>query len=300
MCTTPHLAKAADPMRDRVLLIVLACVLALCFCPTGLCSEIPADNDKISIKTTFTPREIRDYKIDAVITGKTASSDSESAKPIDLKAAFHLVVRHRYGQREGDGLLPVEISLLKGQAQADSNTLELNPSLYPKLTALVDREWQVTDIFGMPQERIAETLTGINYANHIVLFYLPGASEPRRPGDKWTYALKIPALNESYEFTNQIVRLETIDGIPAAVVRQEIVGKPCSPQENTRKASFKAITESVFAINGGRLLKSQTECQISTTDQDDAASAKTTKAAAFRSQATVQIDISPFRGSDSQ
>lgn len=286
-------------MRRTALLFGLFESLLFLF-PAPVSSETTLDSAKVFVKFAFIPREVRDYKIDAVITSRVSGSDSEPDKPTDLKASFHLVVRHRYGRREADGLLPVEISLLKGNASADGSTLELAPSLYPRLTVLIDREWQITDIFGMPKERMAETLPGINYANHIILFYLPGAGEARSPGEKWSYTLKIPALSESYEFTNQVLREEIIDGIRAVVIRQEIARKSYPVQEDARKANFKGVAESAFAVNNGRLLKSHVECEISVLAADSASESKKTHANSALSQAAVKIDISPVESSNSQ
>ncbi len=285
--------------RAALLFCLVESLFFLCLAPASSETTAPG-SAKVSIKFAFVPREVRDYKIDAVITGRVYESASELGKPVDFKAAFNLVVRHRYGRREADGLLPVEISLLKGNASADGSTLELAPMLYPRLTVLIDREWQITDIFGMPKERMMETLPGINYANHIILFYIPGADEQRSPGEKWSYTLKIPGLSESYEFTNHVLREEIVDGIRAVVIRQEIARKLYSIQEDARKANFKGVAESAFAVNNGRLLKSHVECEISVHSANSATLSKNTQTSPALSQATVKIDISPVESSNSQ
>jgi len=277
-------------MKHRRLRFYLVVVLLLQLRVVACASDTPAEGSKVAIKTSFAPREVRDYNIDAVISGKAIPSDSPN--PVELNASFHLEVRHRYGRREGDGLLPVEITLLKGNVATDGGKLELAPSLYPKLTVLVDREWRISDIFGMPEERLAESIPGINYANHIILFYLPGAAEPRNLGERWSYTVRIPALRESYEFTNAIIREIEVDGVKAAVVKREIVRLPEASERGPR-AKFKATAESTFSIEGGRLLKSHAECEIAFLSNKTNGTSQQVDSSL--SQATVRIDISPIK-----
>ncbi|MGQ9456241.1 MAG: hypothetical protein ACUVRS_01095 [Armatimonadota bacterium] len=281
-------------LKFRYTLIAMLVV----YCPKiALGGELSDQDTKLAIRYGFTPREVRDYNLDVSVEGKAVTPDSTN--PVDLHATFHLEIRHRYGRREGDGLLPIEITLLKGEAYADGGKLEIASSLYPKLTVLVDREWRINDILGIPDERIAQTLPGINYANHIILFYLPGADQPRSPGSDWSYTLRIPTLGESYEFTNSIVRQETVNGVRSAVVRQNI-RRITEKGKNIPRAEFKASAESTFAVEGGQLMKSHVECGITFDSAGSVSSEGPSGQKSATSRLSVKIDILPVkRSSDS-
>jgi len=264
-----------------------------------------SEQKQLCLKTAVAPGEIRDYLIEAVIKGKTPSPDG--AEPVDLDTAFRLNVRHRYSRREGDGLLPLEISLVDGrmtvevevEGKKQPQTLQITPSIYPRLTVLIDRDWRITDIFGVSADRMSKSFPGIRYDNHIILFYPQGLAEPRAVGEKWESSLKIPALNETYSFTNTLVGERIIDGIRAAVLRQEITR---SAREDVQgvSTSMKAAAESTFAIDGGKLLRSHVDCDVifsakrppsSGAGKDEPAS----KQDRTYCRANIKIDISPVK-----
>ncbi|MCX8052291.1 MAG: hypothetical protein N3B12_00645 [Armatimonadetes bacterium] len=245
----------------------------------------------VVVKIVVAPAEVRDYRIDAVIAGKAPSPGSEEL--IDLDAAFRLKVRHRYSRREGDGLLPLEISLLDGQmtVQVEANgkkipqDLQITPSIYPKLTVLLDRNWRIDEVFGLTTDRIAQSFPGISYGNHVILFFPQGLDQPRVPGDKWEWTLRIPTLGETYEVKAKLVGEQVIDGIRTAVVREEIT-RPT--KENTQGiiTSMKATAESTFAIDTGKLVKSHVDCEVTFRKKNDAQKAQPT------SRANIKLDIS--------
>ena len=254
-----------------------------------LLAEEAAGPKKLSITTSVTPREVRDYRIDAVVKGKAVVPDS--AQPVDLDATFLLKVRHQYSRREGDGLLPLEISLLEGQVAIQKQKLQITPSIYPKLTVLIDRDWRISDIFGLSSDRIAQTFPGISYGNHIILFYLQGGEQPRAPGDKWECSAKIPSFGETYNFANTLVGERTIDGVRAAIVRQEIV-RPPKDDAQGQSTAMKATTESDFAVSDGRLLKSHIECDVTFARKSSSEGKSTSRQDNTASRANIKIDIS--------
>ena len=257
-------------------------------------SEPATGPDKLTITTSVKPREVRDYRIDAVVKGKALVP--EIAEPVDLDAAFALKVRHQYSRREGDGLLPLDISLLEGQVtlnqvQGQGQKLHITPSLYPKLTVLIDRDWRITDILGMSSSRIAQTIPGISYGNHIMLFYLQGGDQPRAPGDKWEWSVKIPSLGETYNFASTLVSEQVVDGVRAAVVRQEIV-RPAKDDPQGQSSAMKATAESAFAIDDGRLLKSHVECEVTFGRKSASESKPTSRQDNAALRANIKVDIS--------
>ena len=244
--------------------------------------------EKIAVTMSVRPQETREYKVDAVVKGKIVVPDSPELRDVD--AAFSLKIRHQYGRRENDGLLPLDISLLEGQFTAQDQKIEITPSLYPKLTVLIDREWRINDIFGLPSAEISQTLPGINYGNHIILFFPLGLAQPRAPGETWEWTVNIPNYGESYKFANTLKGVEDVNGVKAAVLRQEITRLP-KEDVQTAAASMKATAESAFSLSEGKLLKSHVECEVSfPTSKSDA---KTTSKQDLPSpRANIKIDIS--------
>ncbi len=285
------------PRRPVAIAVLLVIGLGIS-CP--LTGEESSEPKKLAVTTSVAPREVRDYKIDAAITGKALSP--ASAQPVELDSTFHLKVRHQYSRREGDSPLPLEISLLDGQMTVNAlvegksapQTLQITPSVYPKLTVLIDRDWRITDVLGLSSERVAQSFPGISYGNHIILFYLQGGAEPRAPGDKWESSVRIPGFGETYSLTNTLMREETIDGVRAAVVRQEIV-RPPKDDASGVSTSMKASAESAFAIDGGKLLKSHVDCDVTFVRKSGSESGSTSGQDSTTSRANIRVDISPVK-----
>ncbi|MGB9619763.1 MAG: hypothetical protein ACPL7K_05080 [Armatimonadota bacterium] len=252
-------------MRHFWLAAALLFVGSGVWCPSS--ADEGAEPKRLAVKTAVAPGETREYRIDAVIRGKAPSA--EGGEPVDIDAAFRLNVRHRYSRREGDGLLPLEISLVEGSMTVDvevegkkvPQTLQIAPNIYPKLTVLIDRDWRINDIFGLSAERASRSFPGISYGNHIILFYPGGLDQPRVVGDKWECSRKIPALGETYAFVNTLAGEQVIDGVPTAVVRQEIT-RPAKEDSEGITTSMKATAESAFALDDGKLIKSHVDCDV--------------------------------------
>lgn len=214
-------------------------------------------SDQVVVNTSVQPHEVRDYKVTAVVKGKLPL---ESGSPTDIDATFSYKIRHRYLRREGDGLLPLEISLLQGEVIAQEQKLSLAPDLYPKLTLLIDKDWKITDIFGLPDPQLMRMLPGINYSNLIILFYLSGGNVPRSIGSVWEAMVMLPSLGHTYKFVNTLKDVQTIGNIKAAMVKQEITRVPSA--DESAPMSMKASAESVFSLAEGKLLKSHVECEV--------------------------------------
>lgn len=268
---------------------VLALV-ALTFCCAAWADSAPATDpaqpeaakESVAVRTSVRDTETRDYKVTATVKGKLVAE----GKPTDIDAVFSYKIRHRYIKRDGDGLMPMEISLVEGEIAADGQKLTITPSLYPKLTVLLDKEWRITDIFGMPDSHLAQTLPGINYGNLIVLFYLPDGAEPRAVGDAWDSTVPLKAYGETFRFTNKIKSVETVNGTKAAVVRQEITSAPRAG------GNMKATAESAFSVEGGKLLRSRIECDVFSAPADGSSAVQQELASP---SANIKIDIAPIR-----
>lgn len=274
--------------------LLVAAILAGLILPV-IAEDAPTPSaEKVAVKTSVQPREVRDYSVRATLKGKAIPSGSTEA--IDLDTTTTLKIRHQYQRRGEDGLLPLEISLLGGEAvvknasvepgENPETKIEITPALYPKLTVLLDRSWRIADVFGMPESRLADQLPGINYSNMIMLFYVPGPSEPRAVGDKWNSVVKIPSYGETYNFANTLKSVETVDGVKAAIIRQEITRERKADSPNT--PTMKATVESAFSLADGKLLRSHVDCEVVTPSEKGAERS-------LAARATVTVDIALLR-----
>ena len=163
---------------------------------------------------------MRTYKIDAAINGKMLVPDVKD--PLDLDITFTFKLQQKFGKRETDGMMPLDINMLEGQITSQGQKLDVAGNLYPQLTALLDKNWRINDIFGASDSQLTQKLPGINYGNMTMLFFLQGADQPHAVGDSWNTKVKIPSAGESYSFVNTIKGVQEIDGVKAALVDQQI------------------------------------------------------------------------------
>ena len=217
-------------------------------------------SEKVSIKTNITPHEIRKYKVNVSVVGKLLSPDD--GKPVDVDTSYSLVLQHRYGKREGDGLLPLEISVLTGQITVADQMLAITPDMFPRLSVLLDKDLRISNIFGVAGTQYAKSAPGITYSNMILLFFPYGADVLHSINDKWKAIVPMPIYSENYQFDSMIKSLEEIDGEKVARIAQNIgVSEKDSSSEKSDYAS-KISAESTFSIQDGKLIKSHVECQI--------------------------------------
>jgi len=235
--------------------IIVALILIL---GTSIVWAEESARETYSINPTFQPWEMRDYKVEAAVKGKILMPDSTALTDVDIAVSYK--IRHKYTRREGDGLLPLEISLVEGQITTGGQKLAITPMLYPKLTVLLDKQWHISDIFGPSDSQLAQSLPGINYNNLIMLFYVPDIEKPHAIGDKWESTVKLPSYGETYGFVNTLKSIDTIDGIKAATIHQELTRLPKPDEKET--STMKAVVDSSFALDSGKLLKSHIESKI--------------------------------------
>lgn len=218
-------------------------------------TSAPADTPKrtVTVVTSAARNEVRDYKV----TFELSEDKPGKAAP---PATVSFKIRHTYGVREGEDLLPMEVTLQQGQVITQGQALEITPSIYPRLTVLLDTHFRVTDVLGASNSRFTQSTPGINYGNMPVLFYLPDADQPHAIGDTWQAKLKLPSLGQAYDIATTLKSVEVVDGVETARVTQQIasarqpVGGPGS--------HMKCTVESSFAISNGKLLKSHAECTV--------------------------------------
>lgn len=238
-----------------------------------------AAQEPIAVTPSAANREVRNYRVNVVVKGKMPTPGSDT--PADLDLVYSLTIQHKYGRREKDGLLPLEVSVTNADVTVSGQRLAVLPNTFPKLTVLLDGDWRVTDVFGLVG--YSNTVPGINYGNLIVLFFLPDGAKPHAIGEKWNSIVKFAPYKETYNIASVLKSTQEIDGVKAVAARQEIAWLP-SQQPGRPAATTSAVVESVFAITDGRLLKSDVDCDIVF---GTAASAPT--------RANVKIDIAPIK-----
>ena len=264
----------------RVLGLTSALIVLLAGC------SLAADQDRFVVATSAEPIETRTYKVVVAIKGKMPAQGS--AQPIDLDTVYTLRVRHKYGRRESDGLMPLEISVTDGKLVSSGESLSVTSGMFPKITLLLQRDWRPSGIFGITGTRYEKSIPGINYVNMILLFYLYGGDKPHAVGDKWDAKVKLPSYRETYDFTNTLKAVDRINGVETAAVHQEI-SWTLSRQSNTPSATVKAAADSSFALANGKLIKSRARSEVLFRDTGgNESSGQETKA----SRANISIDIS--------
>ena len=263
----------------RILGLVSALIVLAVAC------SVAAAQDRVTVATSVKPNEVRSYKVVVTIKGKMPARGS--AQPMDLDARYALSLRHKYGRREGDGLMPLEVSVTEGKLTSDGQSLGVTSGMFPKITYLLQRDWQPSAVFGINGTRYEKSIPGINYVNMIVLFYLYGGDTPHAVGEKWNAQVKLPFYKETYNFTNTLKALEQVNSVDAATVHQKIawtVGK----QAGSPPATVTATAESSFAIADGKLIKSRAQSEVLFTDDTAGESGQEPKT----SRANISIDIS--------
>lgn len=234
-----------------------------------------------TIVTSAAASEVRDYSIDFKLAGNQANAAIPSAT-VSLK------IRHLYSRRVGDDLLPMEISLQQGTILTQQQALDITPSLYPRLSVLIDNRWRVADVLGAAGSRFAQGTPGLNYGNLIIVFYLVDGDKPRAVGDTWNTSIKLPSIGQEFSIVNTLRGVETVNGVEAARVSQKITLVPKTSANPGSKMTAEA--ESLFALKNGKLLKSHVECLVEAPPDTTTSSTAGTKTAPSE-RTNVKIDI---------
>jgi hypothetical protein len=219
----------------------------------------PAAAEKITVVMKVEPNEVRNYKLSVQMKGHTAPDPS--AKPIDVEATYSMQMQHKYGRREGDGLLPLEIVALDVQATVDGEKFALPATEFPKLTLLIDHSWKIDSTFGLAGTRYAGQSPGLNYANLVMLFFIPNVDKPHAISESWQRKLKVPGFPDECSVTTTFKSVDSKDGAKTVNVHQDYVWTG-QKVENGAIANSKAAVDSVLSLDTGKLLSSHAECKV--------------------------------------
>lgn len=225
-------------------------------------AEEPAPKDqpaeKITIPFVVQPNELRSYKVSVAIKGCVGVMDSAQ---LLVDAVNTMKVRHKYGVREGDGLLLLDISAHDVQVTVNREIVPTSSSQYPKLTLLLDNSWKVSKVFGVDGTRDTGQVPGLNYTNLILLFNVPDADKPHAIGESWISKLKLPGKPEEVTVNSTIKPIEETNGAKVVTVHQEYAWGE-QKLDAGRSVKSTAVVDSTFDLATGRLLKSHAECQL--------------------------------------
>ena len=244
----------------------------------------PAPAEKITMSVKVEPNELRSYRVTVQMKGRIA--EEGSTKLTDVEAVYTMKVQHRYGIRagQGDGLLPLEISATEAEATLGDQKLAIPAADFPKLTLLMDRTWKVSSVFGLAGTRYAGQAPGLNYANLIMLFFVPDMDKPHGVGESWPSKVKLPGVPGECGVTTTLKSVDTKDGVKTVTIHQDYVWSRQETQTDVF-ANSKATVDSTFALDTGKLLKSHADCQV---DHQKPGAAQQDKAG---EQTNTKIDI---------
>ncbi|MCL5103785.1 MAG: hypothetical protein M1133_06680, partial [Armatimonadetes bacterium] len=100
------------------------------------------------------------------------------------------------------------------------------------------------------------------------------------------------SLGETYNFSNMIKSIDTVDGVKVATINQEITR---APKNGETKPTLRATVESAFALDTGKLMKSHVDCGVAFGPQQiaapDAKNREPSKQDQSKASANIKMDI---------
>lgn len=260
-------------MQSKMKKLGLICMLVLAVCGTAAAQNADAPKagaEKIIVNSNAAYREMRNYKVQVNVGGKVPGVDSGQPKDINVSYSFKLA--HNFLRREGEGMLPMEISVKEANISSDGEQLTVSPATFPKLTAMLDRQWRINKLFGVAGSSYEKNAPGINYGNLIMLFILHGGDKPHAIGETWRERFMLPCYPETYDYAITIKSVDELNGMKVAAVHEDISW--VTDKQSARAATVKASADSEFSIADGRLMKSHVNCNIQYAQPDKSASSQ--------------------------
>lgn len=246
---------------------------------------------QICITSSASENETRGYMVNVTISGKM--NNPYANHPMDIHSAMVFKVQNKYTKKSSKGLTPMEMTLLEGTVTMDGQKLTISPSIYPKLTVLLDKDFMISDIYGAGASSPG-SLPGINYNNVSMLFHPIGLNVPRAVGDTWETKILLPSLQEAYQVKSELKPMPVNDA-NAVAITQNITRVPYSDAEKTVPA-MSARVQSEFSKADGKLIKATVDCTIDTLaktqTQPQIQAVPSTGQTISGSQAHVVMDIS--------
>jgi hypothetical protein len=217
--------------------------------------------EMVTIPVKIEPNEMRTYDVTVRMTGRMPGGDKQP--PVDFDATYAMQIRHQYGRREGDGLLPLEVSATKAEATIAGQKMTLLGADFPKLTLLLDRSHKLDSVFGLPEAKSGSQMLGLNYANLVVLFFVPDGDQPHAVGQDWKAKVKMPGAKDQIEVVTTITSIGEANGVKTAAVHQ-VWGWYVQKLPDGSPAYTQFTVDSTFALATGKLLKSHADTVVYT------------------------------------
>lgn len=245
-----------------ILMVALLAILVVFGAGAVLAADDAASSQQAAAKVTMpvvvAPNELRTYKASVSIEG-CVGIDNDT--PINVNALNTMTLLHQYGKREGDGLLQLDVSAIDVVATINGEQSPAASGQFPKLTFLLDMNWKVNRVFGIEGTRYQGQVPGMNYANLIMLFFIPEADKPHAVGETWTSRFKLPGMGDDATVKTTIKSLADKDGLKSAVIHQDYSWGE-QKLDGGRSVKSTASADSTFDLSNGKLLKAHAECQL--------------------------------------
>ncbi|NLN78474.1 MAG: hypothetical protein GX141_06120 [Armatimonadetes bacterium] len=239
-------------IRYMVLLIILA--------PLGVAADVPANAErqsgaeKIAIAMKIQSDEVRTYDLSVHLRGKSSKSER-------IEATFKMKMQHKFGRREGDLLLPLEVVTSEAQATIGDQQFAMPSGEFPRLTFLIDNDWKVDSAYGIARTRYADRYPGLNYANLIMLFLIPDIEKPHAVGQDRPTTIKLPGFSDECKVATTYKSIETVKGSKVLNVHQEYTWTG-QKLEDGIVVDSKAEVDSVLTIETGKLLSAKATSRV--------------------------------------
>ncbi len=209
--------------------------------------------------------EVRVYDVKGSINGKMITPEEKN--PVDVDFKFSYKIKHAFEKFGPDRLIPLNVSMIEADYLIDGQKVAISTSEFPKITIMLDKRWQAVNVFGYDSVPY-KGIPGINYRSFPIFFILHGGDEPRKIGDKWNTDIKFPPKADLYNFTTVLKSIEKVSDIYSLLVNQEVKWIPKGGIK-PETPNVTAKSESYFAIDSGKLLKSHIECEVIYTNLSD-------------------------------
>ena len=219
----------------------------------------PAEAKNVTISMSVKPNEARNYNLSVQLKGKTASESS--AEPISIDATYTMKMQLKFGQREGDGLLPLDIIASDARATIDGQQFTMPTAEFPRLTLLIDKDWKVNSAFGIARTRYAERSPGLNYANLILLYLIPDIDKPHALDEPQKAKVKLPGFADECSVTTVYKSVENKKGVEVVNVHQDYVWTGQKLDDGVVVDSTASV-DSVIAVDGGKLISAHAESKV--------------------------------------
>lgn len=198
--------------------------------------------------------DVARYNIKVEVVGKTKSPGANQAVPVD--PVLNLGVGVTTGPSANDGSFPLFVTCDKASATLAGTSVGMDPSMFPKLTAMLDKAGAVTRI--LPPDPARSRQPGINYRSFVLLLNANAPEGDIKPGTTWKKTIAVPSEIYKYDVTYKLEGVEKLGSVAVARVRADISLVPPAGSAS----SGKGYALNLYSLDGAKLLKSHSEMNV--------------------------------------